>query len=448
MGHRRNTASALMIAVAAYLEKNKSLRRRKKNPVLLKELAEAFKADHPELVKNYRDNTILSTFKQINSGNRSIRVKLSPDKANTKPVTRDDITEIIKFNRELEDKERQEEEMPTADRVKLDRKMAAITAEYHGLKRRYKSLMNEFERLEMRNEALVLAKEIPDVWTIDRVLSDKKDEGVPVLMWSDWHVEEQVNSETINGLNEYNLDIAKDRAMTMVRNSLKLIAQYRYSNDIKQVVVWLGGDFITGYIHEDLKLTNFLPPTKAMMYAKSLIISCLNYLIEEGGFKKITVVCNYGNHGRINVHKLIAASHEDSYEWMMYKMLEEYYEKNKKVEFIVENGKISYVDIMGTMCRFTHGDQYRFSGGIGGLTVPLYKQLMRWDMQKKADHTFLAHYHTRFDPTINSSMNGSLIGFNAFAQEVGAPLGPPLQGMKLIHSKYGNLVQSSNVYCE
>ena len=55
------------------------------------------------------------------------------------------------------------------------------------------------------------------------------------------------------------------------------------------------------YIHEELEESNYLSPTQATRFAKEKkIITAIKFYLQHGKFDKITVVCNYGNHGRTN----------------------------------------------------------------------------------------------------------------------------------------------------
>ena len=188
---------------------------------------------------------------------------------------------------------------PVEDIIKDDLKLIRIKAEHSEFKRKYEASLKELEMANLRFDALVQIKEEVQINEIEPLLSQHdKHEGVPIISLSDWHFEEKVEAHTINGLNEYNLEIAAERWSKCIQNSLKLVAKERHTTDIEQIVIWLGGDFITGYIHEELVENNYLSPTQATRFAKEKIITALNFYKRHGRFKKITVACNYGNHGR------------------------------------------------------------------------------------------------------------------------------------------------------
>lgn len=331
--------------------------------------------------------------------------------------------------------------------VQSDIAKARTAAKLREAEFKYKHVLRELEEADKRFDALIQIKEEVTIHQIDPVLSQSKHEAIPVIMLSDWHFEERVDDFTINGLNHYNLEIASKRWVTCIQGSLKLVNKERLSSDISQAVVWLGGDFITGYIHEELEENNYLSPTQATRFAKEKIITALKFYLEHGKFKKITVVCNYGNHGRTNKKPRISSAYKNSYEWMMYQDIRDYFSNENRLDFVSPSGMFAYVNIMQLTCRFFHGENIKFGGGIGGLTVPLIKAIHRLNIQLPADYNFMGHFHQYWEATKDCTVNGSGIGFNAYAQSIGASCEPPVQGFRLVDSKYG-MTTKLPIFCE
>lgn len=321
------------------------------------------------------------------------------------------------------------------------------TAKVKELEAKYRALLAEYEMSERRFDTLLNIKEEVSIGIIEPVVSASKGEAIPVIQLSDWHFEERVDPDTINGLNEYNLDIASYRWNKCVQNSLKLVHKERQSSEIRQVCIWLGGDFITGYIHEELEESNYLSPTQATRFAKEKIITAIKFYLEHGRFDRIVIPCNFGNHGRTNKKPRVSTGYRNSYEWMMYHDIADYFSGDKRVQFIIPNGLFTYVDILGYACRFFHGDSIGYGGGIGGLTIPLIKALGRYDQQRKADYNFMGHFHQLWQATKNCIVNGSGIGYGPYAQRIGASPEEPKQGFSLIDSKYG-LTTKMEIYCK
>ena len=322
-----------------------------------------------------------------------------------------------------------------------------LRAELKESKKRYDKLLEHYEDSEKRFDTLLGIKEPLDIQQIEYVESLEIIEAIPVIGLSDWHFEERVDSATINGLNDYNPTIATTRWTKCIQNSLKLIHKERNNVNINECILWLGGDFITGYIHEELEETNYMSPTQATRFAKERIISAINFYLQHGKFQKITIVCNYGNHGRIFKRPRISSGYKNSYEWMMYKDIQDLYSTNEKIKFIVPDGLFAYVNIFDKTLRFWHGDTIKYGGGIGGLTIPLIKAIQRYDQQIHADYNFIGHFHQYFQATKNCIVNGSGIGFNAYAQSIGASPEEPTQSLCLIDKKYGLTIKAP-IFCK
>ena len=61
-----------------------------------------------------------------------------------------------------------------------------------------------------------------------------------------------------------------------------------------------------------------------------------------------------------------------------------------------------------------------------GITVPLFRAMGRWEKTKHADLTCMGHWHQRYClPDV--MVNGSLIGYDAYAMGGGFPHEPPVQ---------------------
>lgn len=313
---------------------------------------------------------------------------------------------------------------------------------------KYKHLLKEYEILEKRFDFLIAIKENQEQENIiPKQIDTTVNHATPIILLSDWHFEERVDPATINGLNEYNLDIGQKRWTTCIQNSLKLVNLDRKHSEIKNLVVWLGGDFITGFIHEELAESNYLSPTQASRFAKKNIIAALEFYIQYGKFDSINVVCSFGNHGRTTQRKRHSTAYKNSFEWMIYHDVADYFKDNSKIRFTIPDGYFTYIRVYEFMCRFWHGDTIQYQGGIGGLTIPLIKAIHRYNLQIPADYNFMGHYHQLFQATKDCIVNGSGIGFNPYAQNIGASPERPMQSYCLVDQKRGLTIKAP-IFCE
>ncbi len=267
---------------------------------------------------------------------------------------------------------------------------------------------------------------------------------------SDVHIEERVDDEVVNGMNEYNLDIAKQRVEKFFVNLLKLVNKERQDIKINKLVLGLLGDFITGYIHEDLKENNYLSPTEATLYVEQILVDGIKYLVEKGEFNEIVIPCTKGNHGRTTSKKRFSTAYKNSYEWMMYKHIENTFKllsetdkKYKIIKFVIPKSELTYIKVYDKMIRFGHGDHFSFGGGVGGVIIPMSKWLYRMNEQTPADMTFLGHWHNiLLEPTPNCMLNGSVIGMTPYGVSFGGANRPPQQIFTILDTERGFSVRT------
>jgi hypothetical protein len=153
------------------------------------------------------------------------------------------------------------------------------------------------------------------------------------------------------------------------------------------------------------------------MFLQPLLIDILKNFSEDGDFKTITVVMTPGNHGRTSKRKKFSAGYKNSYEWLMYKAIEEIF-TNKlvgydNINFIIPQSEFAEITIYGKNITFSHGDHFNYIGGIGGLEIPLRKWGYKLQKAAPADKRYIAHWHT-WMPGGKEVVNGSMVGYSAF----------------------------------
>lgn len=270
--------------------------------------------------------------------------------------------------------------------------------------------------------------------------SSKANRTTAVFMTSDQHIEEPVDPSKVNGLNEYSLEIAKLRFQTMFANQLKLLARTASGIKLDKVILWLGGDCWSGDIHDDTAEGASLRPLEAALQALAIYRGGIRYLranLPED--VHLHVVGSYGNHGRITKKKRVLLARETNLEWYTYQVLAEEFKTTPGVTVTAPMSYHTYVDVYGYRMRFHHGDEVRFGGGVGGLTIPLNKKIAKWNTAWTADLDVLGHFHTFFDGG-NFIVNGSLIGYNPLSVAWGFAYEKPVQGFFLIDENRGKTI--------
>lgn len=269
---------------------------------------------------------------------------------------------------------------------------------------------------------------------------DDKREVTAVLVGSDWHIDECVCPETVNHMNEYNMELAEKSVEQFFVNGMKLVKKEQHSSIVNNVVVAFLGDLMSGYIHDELVENNSCSPVECCVKLRDMLVAGLQYVLDnfDGG---ITVVCSYGNHGR-TTQKMRHATHaQNNFEYLIFQMVSKAFAKEKRINFIIEKGYLTYLKVYDMTLRFHHGNNIKYGGGIGGITIPINKKISQWNRGRRADLDVMGHFHQFFDGG-NFIVNGSVIGYNAFAVAIGAAYENPKQAFFIVDSKYGKTIVS------
>ena len=344
----------------------------------------------------------------------------------------------------LTDEERCEFTRTPEQKSQIDLQVHKIKGEKQQSDKKYRVLVKQLAEAEQKvKDAVKLSKDVQKV-KIKPISVDRKgklSQSTAVVIASDWHLEELVKPETVEHLNNYNLSIAESRAITFFQNSLKLIEMSRSTSRIDNLVLGLLGDFITGYIHPEFVESNQLSPVQACVKAFEWLCRGIDFLLEHGNFKRILIPCCVGNHGRTTNKSRISTERDNSYEWLLYQFVANYYKDEPRVEMQIGGGYLSYLQVYNMILRFHHGHCVRYGGGVGGIHVPLNKAIAQWDKFKRSDLDILGHWHQR-QSTNKYVINGSLIGYNAYALSIKAEFQKPCQTFFLLHPNKGKTVEA------
>ena len=292
----------------------------------------------------------------------------------------------------------------------------------------------------IRKEIIKLRDTKPKIpsWTIKKQ-SKKSQAGIPTLFASDWHWGEIVDPNQINGVNEYNIAIAQDRAKAMIEKATDLLKNHVAHSDYPGIVFVLGGDMVSGDIHEELMATNEMEIMPTVLDLFGVLTWCVNTLADE--FGQVFVPCVSGNHGR-NTHKIRAKGRNfTSFDWLLYQFLSKRFENDERVVFHIPDGSDAYYSVYGHKYLLTHGDQFRGGDGVIGALGPI----IRGDHRKRSrnaqidmeyDTMLLGHWHQLIQLE-RLIVNGSLKGYDEYAYQNNFGYEPPRQALWLTHPEHG-----------
>jgi len=295
--------------------------------------------------------------------------------------------------------------------------------------------LDEAEKRAAHRSALDAERPPPSVQRRERASGMR--EATAAVLASDWHVEETVDPATVNGLNAYDLSVAEHRARRFFDGISWLLDAHASHFRIRDLVLWLGGDLITGTIHEELLESNGLSPLLASRFVRQLVGDGVRMLLAaHPEIERLIIPCSHGNHGRTTQKPRISTGAHNSYEHALYLSLADDFRENERVEFHVARGELVYLDVYDLRLRFTHGDAVKYGGGVGGITIPINKAIASWDRSIRADLTCMGHWH-QLTFASKCMVNGSLIGPSAYTVRIKAEMEIARQAFALVDSRRG-----------
>lgn len=304
------------------------------------------------------------------------------------------------------------------------------------LRKEHAELVELLQESTKREEALLKLRETPPLQVKRREFGSGKREAAAVALISDLHVEETVTPEQSGGINEYDLDVAAEAVQRIFAGVKWMNELYRPVFGVRDVVLAIMGDLMTGRIHDENVETGALSPVETSLWLRDHLIAGIRDLLADSGMERLSIVCVPGNHGRTTKKIHRATYSENSYEWLVYQQLAHEFRGEKRVTFDVGKSPHKWVQVYDSTFHVCHGDDVSYGGGVGGLSIPLGKRIPVWDRVRAADIHLLGHFH-QFRDFNNAIVNGSGIGYNAYALSIGAPPEPPQQGYFLWDSKRG-----------
>jgi hypothetical protein len=339
------------------------------------------------------------------------------------------------------------EQMATVDRLATDAELARLRSDVASYQKRYKAALQQIDRERERADALVALKGITATRPPQRVArSDKKHDATMVVLLSDIHCEETVRPETVNGLNAFDLDVCDARLAELQRRFLAMLEHERQLARVDRVVLWMGGDLISGMIHPELAEENSLHPLAAIRWIGERLRGFIDAAADNA--KEIVVATSCGNHGR-TTEKLRTNEADTSYEHHLYLTMRAA-ETRRNVSWQIGEGHLNYLDLNGFKIRFCHGHAIRHQGGIGGIHVPLNKAIAAWDVSERAHLTCIGHWHQFSWSRIGRYVtNGSVIGHSAYAVRIKVPgAEPPCQAAIVIDHGRREVTKAYPLFCD
>jgi hypothetical protein len=296
--------------------------------------------------------------------------------------------------------------------------------------------------------AAALENYYPPAWIVTPP-STHASPGVPTLFLSDLHWGEIVRGSQVGGVNQYSLAIARQRLHKTVETAIELCgildAKMRYPG----VVVPLGGDMISGNIHEELAATNELNTMPTVLDLYDHLVGAIKRLADA--FGKVFLPCVTGNHGRDTRKTWAKDRTHTSFDWLLYQFLARHFKDDARVTFFIPDGSDALYRVFGTRYNLTHGDQFKAGDSIIGPIGPLMrgnqKKIARNQAVNQGYDVLLAGHWHQYIHLSRLIVNGSVKGYDEYAAQGNFGFEPPTQALWITHPRFG-ITYRMPVLCE
>jgi hypothetical protein len=273
--------------------------------------------------------------------------------------------------------------------------------------------------------------------------------GVPKVMLSDLHWGEMVRSEQIGGVNSYNLAIARQRLRTVIETTIALCKILDPTMSYPGIVCPLGGDMVSGNIHDELAASNELNTMPTVLDLYRQLVPAIKLLADT--FGHVFLPCVSGNHDRDTKKIWSKDRNHTSFGWLLYQFLAAAFAEDKRITFYIPDGSDALYRIYNTRYLLSHGDEFRGGDSIIGALGPV----TRGENKKSARYTAVGqeydvmefgHFHKRM---ITSRLrgNGCLKGYDEYAATSNFMFEPPSQNFWVTHPDHG-ITFDAPIYCD
>jgi hypothetical protein len=331
-------------------------------------------------------------------------------------------------------------ELDPLDEHRLEREVKRLRAEKQELLERLAGAGDFMSALEG------VAEPLEPVSFQARKPSAKAQPETAVLVLSDLQWGETIDLAVMDGLNSYSPKIARNRLARVFQVWADLLTSHWAGPPPERIILVLGGDLISGEIHEELAKTNGLLSIPALRDCAAHICAGIRLLREKVGVP-IDVLSVPGNHGRTTrkpESKLYAAH---SYDTLCADIIELEFREGGKLPSWLTMWKPSSGDaliwVYGYRVLITHGDRIGSRGGAGfvGTAATVARGFKKLVMDYAGrgitlDFIICGHFHTALQLE-EGICNGALPGPSEYSRDLRFRPRPAVQAFIALHPRRG-----------
>lgn len=259
-----------------------------------------------------------------------------------------------------------------------------------------------------------------------------------VLHLTDWHIGERNSSDELEGWGGYDWGIAQDRVLNqLIPAFIAWVNTQRSGYNIRDLVIVETGDFVSGDIHEELKVTNEFPLPIQTAKAGQLLGTVHNELAPH--FDNVYVKQIGGdNHSRLVRKPQAAGKAQNSMGYLVYEIANEVARKNTNVHTERAEGMKMTFKIGNFTFLGEHGDTVKSWMGVPfyGIERERAREATRRMHDGRGFHyLILGHWHSPIfagqADAAGMVVGGCLGGTTAYDHSCGR-ISPPSQSAFLV----------------
>ncbi|WP_316169375.1 hypothetical protein [Bradyrhizobium sp. SZCCHNRI1058] len=281
---------------------------------------------------------------------------------------------------------------------------------------------------------------LPPEWLL-KASAAKRARSVMSMLFTDLHMGEVVDPDEILGLNAFNPAIAERRAKRFFQAACEIGPRWASDTKLEGLLLNLGGDLVSGDIHEELRITNALTSHEQVRMVVKIIVAGIKLLLKV--YRRIHVTSVPGNHARTTFKPTAKLYSKLSYDTLIAQMVADAFAGDARVTFQITVAPDAVIPVLGYTAFLTHGDKMGTGGGQGfaGPMLPIVRGTKKVEAQqaragRRPDIIMHGHYHHSGNPG-NVFANGAFPGYSEYGNGLRAALEPPQQWLFLIHETWG-----------
>lgn len=303
------------------------------------------------------------------------------------------------------------------------------TQEIEHLRARVRELENRLKQErdatgEARLITLALTDGIKAAEPLKMAYKATKGAGSPlthVMQLTDLHEGEITKKDEVDGFGEFNPEIYAQRLHHLGQAVIDVTKVQRSGYNIPYLHILGTGDYISGDIHEELKVTNAYPaPVQAVQagYKIGAMVQMLAPHFDKVTFDLITL----DNHGRMTRKNQAAEGGENNFGYVVAHIIKQYCSRMSNVDVKIHAKASALVPIGSERYLLFHGHQIK---GWAGLPYYGFDRRVAMEAVKRMGvpetaftKMVMGHFHVAVDAP-NWLIGGSLSGTNAFDHSCG-----------------------------